>query len=278
MVESREWPLGGEWSTPGAPCVATNTHDGPRVCKRGPEVHGLPAHTYVFRLCPHVRARPIRELLAMPGTLRNRTAIAAFAILVSACAGGPAPTPEPGASRGTPPDLRGLKVIVLPFQQNAGVRGNPDAELAFGLQSRSPDVEWILPDEMDAALARSPGVRTRTRGLSVGIFLQAEVDRIGDPLYGEIRRMAALVDADVVLIPIGIAPSAAETVGGDPAVAVTAALVGTRTGRVAWFGIVEGEAQPAGDPRGLASAIDQLARTLLWYVGEPLSQGAEHDR
>ena len=213
----------------------------------------------------------------MHTTPRNVIAVAALAILVSACASGNTQAPEPGSSRGTPPDLRGLKVIVLPFQQNAGVPGNPDAELAFGLQSRSPGVEWVLPEEMDGILARSPSVRTRTRGLSVGIFLRTEVDRVGDPLYGELRRMAALVDAEVVLIPIGISPSNAEA-EGDPTVAVTAALVVARTGRVAWFGIVEGEALPAGDPRGLASAVDQLARTLLWYAGEPLSQGAGNDR
>ena len=206
----------------------------------------------------------------MPRTPRNVMALAAFATLMSACGSSSAPLPDPGASRGTPPDLRGLKVIVLPFQQNAGVSGNPDAELAFGLQSRSPGVEWVLPDEMDAVLARSPSVKTRTRGLSVGIFLRTEVDRIGDPLYGELRRMAALVDADLILIPIGIAPSYAQE--GDPTVAVTAAIVAARTGRVAWFGIVEGEAQPAGDPRGLASAVDRLARRLLWSMGGPLSR------
>ena len=117
---------------------------------------------------------------------------------------------------------------------------------------------------MAAALRRNPGMQTEMRGLPIGIFLRAEVDRVGDPLYGMLRRMSALVDAQAVLIPIGITAEAQEA--GDPRVAVTAVLINTRTGRVHWFGIVQGDPAPSDDPRALASAADALARTLLWYV------------
>ena len=163
------------------------------------------------------------------------------------------------------PDLRGVRVLLLPVQQNLGVAGDPDAEFAYGLRERGQGVLWISAADVEERMARSPGTPARTRGLPVGVFLQAEVDRVGDPLYGELRRTAALVSAEVVVLPVQA--SLAGTPGEDPRVRLWTALIDVRTGRVAWFSVLEGGAFPAGDPRGLASAVDEVARTLLWYVG-----------
>lgn len=147
-----------------------------------------------------------------------------------------------------------------------GIVGDPDAELAFGLQDRGRDVEWILPAEVEAVLARSPGVSASTRGLPVGSFSMAEVNRVGDPLYGELRRMAVLVNAEAILLPVRAYTEVEE--GQSPRILMMATLIEPRSGRVLWFSIAEGDAFSPGDPRGLASAVDELARTLLWYVSE----------
>ena len=186
-------------------------------------------------------------------------------LALAACSGR-APVPVPGTSQGTPPDLRGLRVLVLPVQQVAGIAGDPDAELAFGLRTRTNEVTWVLTPEIEEILARSPAVNARTRGLPVGHFLYTEVLRVGDPLYGVLRRMSALVDADAILLPIQAVAVAQP--GSDPKINLAVTLIEARTGRVAWFGIVEGQPFPAGDPRGLTSSVDELARTLLWYVRE----------
>jgi len=155
--------------------------------------------------------------------------------------------------------------MILPVQQLMGVPGNADAELLFQLRARSEDVAWVAPEELDRALARSPALQARTRGLPVGQFLAAEVLRIGDPLFGELYRLSVLVGAHAVVIPVR-----AELVRNpdedDPRVRITVALVEPRTGRVGWFAILEGDPHPAGDPRILASAVDQVTKTLLWYV------------
>jgi len=205
--------------------------------------------------------------------VRSRTGFrfcgALFVSVGLAACGGNAPPPEPGQSRGFPPDLRGRRVIVLPVQQVVGVPGDPDAELAFALRDLTEDVDWIFEDEVAEILARSPAVQASTRRLPVSVFMQAEVDRVGDPLFGILRRMAALVDAEVILIPVQASYSMADRVEGTvPRVRIAAALVVPRTGRVAWFGVEEGGDFPQGDPGGLASAIENLARTLLWYVGD----------
>lgn len=193
----------------------------------------------------------------------TRLLIASVLVGFAGC-GGQTPPPEPGTTRGTPPDLRGHRVMVLPVQQSLAVPGNPDAELAFGLREHGRGVEWIFPQQVDEALDRAPGLQTQTHGLPVGYFLQVEVNRIGDPLYGDLRRLAALVDAEAVLLPVQA--TLASVPDSDPRVRFWTALIDVRTGRVLWFSVLEGQSFPADDPRGLASAADAVARNLLWYI------------
>lgn len=196
---------------------------------------------------------------------RRAAALALLAGVAGACGPKVREAPGPGTTTGLAPDLRGRRVMVLPVQQNVGVRGNPDAELAFGLGERDAGVTWILPDELEQRLSRSPGIRTSTRGLQVSQFLQAEVERIGDPLFGDLLRMSVLVDAQVALIPIQVALQAEP--GADPTVRFWTTLIDIRTGRVLWFSVLEGQPAPSGDPRGLASAVEEVTREMLWYSG-----------
>ncbi len=118
------------------------------------------------------------------------------------------------------------------------------------------------------ALERSPGLDARLRGLPVGDFLYAEVRRIGDPLYGQLRRIAGLVDAAAVIIPVAATFEPNQLIeGAPPRVRLTVTVIEPRTGQVAWFGIEEGGDFGQQDPRGLASAVEAMARTLLWYAG-----------
>lgn len=176
----------------------------------------------------------------------------------SSCASNPAP-PGPGEARGSVPDLRGHTVMVLPIQILTPVSTDPspDEELAFALRTRGADVSWVFPPELDEILQRAPGVQARTRGLPVQVFLQAEVDRVGDPLFGTLVRMAALTGADVALIPVELA------YGESGTFLLRAALVTLRTGRVSWFGVLEGAQGPPEDPGALVSVAEALAMALL---------------
>ena len=196
----------------------------------------------------------------------KRPLLLAIAALLAGCASQVAP-PVPGESRGFPPDLRGRRVILLPVQQNFGVRGDVDAEIRFTFTDQGREVEWVFEEEVQEILARSPTMDTRTRGLPVSLFQQAEVERVGDPLYGQLRRMAALVQADAILIPIEASFEPNETIIDSlPRVRFTATIIEPRTGRVVWYGVEEGQDFPQSDPRALASAVERLAGTLFWYV------------
>jgi hypothetical protein len=208
------------------------------------------------------RLRPARSW----NGVRAALALGPVLLVLSGC--GASPPPEPGMSRGVPPDLRGRRVILLPVQLVVGVAGDPDAELSFTLADVGDEVDWVRENEIQDAMRRSPTVQTRTRGLPVGVFLQAEVDRIGDPLFGYLRRMQALVEADAILLPVAASYEPNQAMpGSGPRVRLTAALVEPRTGRVIWFGIEEGEELDNADPRALASAVENLSRTLFWYLG-----------
>ena len=186
------------------------------------------------------------------------------AVLAIGCFGN-APAPTAGTSAGVVPDLRGRRVMVLPVQIRAGVPGDASPEIDFVFRTRASEVRWIFSDELEAALARAPGVETTVRGLPVGAFLSSEVRRIGDPLYGQLRRLGAMVNSDIALIPVAVR-AGAEGAGGVSVVEIVATILNVRTGQVIWFGVVAGRPGPVADFGTVASAVEELAETLLWYL------------
>ena len=179
--------------------------------------------------------------------------------------GGTAPAPSAGSFEGAIPDLRGRRVMVFPVQLQGGVPGDADPEIAFALRTKTTEVAWIFPDELEAVVARAPSVDTAVRGLPVGAFLSAEVRRIGDPLFGQLLRLGVMTNSDIALIPVTVRPGA-QGVGGTSVVEIVATIVNVRTGRVIWFGVVGGRPGLVADFGLVASAVEELAATLLWYV------------
>jgi len=184
--------------------------------------------------------------------------MAATSLLMAACASGSAGS-GPGETRGAVPDLRGRRVLVLPVQLREGVppEVTVDEELAYALQARSDRVSWVFPAEVERMLRRSPNVQANLHNLPVGIFLQTEVRRIGDPLYGEIRRLTILAGADVAIIPVQL------RYGDDGAYHLVTALLHPVTGRVLWFATIDGEAGASDSPGALATMADAYSRALV---------------
>ena len=179
-------------------------------------------------------------------------------LLLAACASGSRPS-GPGETRGAVPDLRGRRVLVLPVQLRNGVPSDLtfDEETEYALRNRSEQVSWAFPSDVAEILRRSPTVQADPHNLPVGIFLQAEVNRIGDPLYGEVRRLATLAGATVVIIPIQL------RYGADGAYHLLTTLLNPVTGRVLWLATIDGEPGPPESPVTLATLADAYSRALV---------------
>lgn len=199
---------------------------------------------------------------------RSAVIVWACAVAVGACARTrTAPTPE--SPKPPPPDLTGRAVFVLPAQPAPGARRDPqsgeivaglDAEIAYWLEDRGPRVDWTFPPDVRSALARNAMLNIDVDALAVGSFHRAEVINIGDPLLGDLRRLAAVLDARLALVPV-----AASYVPGTPdgRVEVAVALIDTFGGRVLWYGVMAGE-PGASDSRDVAaSAARAVARAML---------------
>ena len=188
--------------------------------------------------------------------LRHHLLLPTILLVLGACGSNP-PPPAPGESRGAVPDLSGRTVMVLPVQRVEGLVGDADAELAFALQSQLGEVEWILPPALRRALDASPALDVPLDALPVGVFLRAEVERIGDPLFGAMIRLGALTGADVALLPVTVRYRPTDGTGE-----VVAVLLDVRSGYVAWFGVEAGNPGEASDPAVMASTLDALARRM----------------
>jgi hypothetical protein len=192
-----------------------------------------------------------------------RLAAAVCAALVLGGCAARTPAPSAGASRGAIPSFTGVPVMVAPVQSSVGVpTASAEAELVFALKSRGAAVAWVMPAALRTQLQRNPMLDVPVEALPVSVFLHAQVNRVGDPLYGYLRRMAAISGAQLALIPVEVRVRAA-TEKTPGAIEVMAALIRVSDGRVAWFGVVEGAPGDPASPAALASAADALARILL---------------
>lgn len=186
------------------------------------------------------------------------TALLAAAVALTAACGGArsgSETDRPGPTS-PPVDLTGAMVMLLPTQSEPR---SLDAELGFWLGELAPRTEWIPPARLQSIVDRSPGWRVQLDALPAGI---AEVDgrqRVQEPLFSHLRRLGAMVDTRLALIPF--AEEVSDTSG--VALEVTALLVDVVGGRVAWMGTVRGSAAPTGGRPSVASAAEALARALV---------------
>ncbi len=192
-----------------------------------------------------------------------RRALPGLVLCLSACGG----SAEPPLSTLPSAGMAGQRMAVVPVQRPGDYAAEAENEMVYALERREGSATWIFPDDVRSRMSRAPGLDAPVDALPVDLFLRAEVERVGDPLYGMLRRIAAVTDADRVLIPVGVSyrPERENEEGEveESAVQVLAAVVDVLTGRVLWLGVAEGDADGVDDPGGLPRAMEALAATLL---------------
>lgn len=191
-------------------------------------------------------------------------AAAGLSVLVAACGRGAEPAAEPAPTAG---DLSGAEIMVLPAQRvtNAGdpegLARTLDAEIEYWSGERSSTLTWTFPAELERVTARSPSLGVPLRALPVGA-LRRNPDFVPDPLLGHLRRLGAVANRRLALLPWQtelVTPEGST----EETLRIHLVLVDTHGGRVLWRGTVSGEGGPPGDPAAAASAARALARTLL---------------
>lgn len=182
---------------------------------------------------------------------------------LAACAGKRPPTaddPKP-----PPPALVGQAVMLLPAQTDGALPGL-DAEIAYWLKESAPRTRWVERSAMQRVIDRSPDWSLNLDALAVARFRRAEMQQIGEPLYTDLRRLGALLDVRLALVPVaaGFVPlmDEGEETPARGRVEIAVAIIDTLGGRVLWYGVVAGEAGTAPDRQRVASAARALARTL----------------
>ena len=202
--------------------------------------------------------------------MRKVAPYACILLLAAGCAGQRGAPPVPTVE--TAPILAGMTVMVFPVQYGSVPVGQEgmlhipidrqklDAELAYWLPQNARTVKWVLPEAMQRMISRSPTLDIDINNLAVGVFRQAQVKRVGDPLFGDLRRLAAVMNARLAIIPV-----AAEQIGTHPdsaRVQVATAVIDAHEGTVIWFGIIESEPDARGAEAGNASAAQAMARAF----------------
>lgn len=185
----------------------------------------------------------------------------------------------------------GVPAVLLPLQSAQPTAGGTwpggsateratldllDAELAFAFGEEEGARDWALPDAVEARLSRNPTLRIDPARLAYHGLLREPDDReqIYEPLHGQLRQIAALFDARIVILPLAAwyrLPSeeelAAATLAGrsEPppgrAVLLTA-IIDVRRSTVLWHGLIEGDPAPATSRESLTTLALRAAARL----------------
>jgi len=193
-----------------------------------------------------------------------------LAATVACSAGGRQPLPTPGFGV-----LSGQTVLVLPVQYVQRVPGgwvggaasaqdaarSADTEIAFALHEVGGRATWVTPEQQIEELSRRPSIDVFPYLLSADEARRqgGSLRHIRDPLYGEIRMLAALFDARYAVWPMEFLYEQDSERGGGH-LAIRTFVLDARSGAVLWYGIVRGDGtQPPASPGALAAAAQTFA-------------------
>jgi hypothetical protein len=207
---------------------------------------------------------------------RWRAGIAVSSILAAvACSGGSNDEPAPAAGFSI---LSGQTVLVLPVQYIRQVPGGwpgeapkaedaarqADVEIAFALGEHGGRARWVTADQLVLTLNRRPGITVDPFALSAGEAREkgGNLKDIKDPLYGEIRVLAALFDSRYTLLPLEIVYMEADE-EQSASLGLRTFLLDARRGDILWYGIVR---EQSDEPPASAGALASLAQQFAAFV------------
>ncbi len=184
---------------------------------------------------------------------------------------------------------QGVPAVLLPVQATRPTAGGAwvggvaterevigllNAELQFAFGEEEGARTWALPPDVVARLERNPTIKVDPQRLAYHGLLR-EPDRhaqIYEPLHSQLRQIAALFDARVVVLPLLVTyrgpneeERAAAEAAGRPALGravMLTAVIDVRRSAVMWHGLIEGDAGEATARTTLTTLALHAARQL----------------
>ena len=125
-----------------------------------------------------------------------------------------------------------------PWRDRAPALRRADSIVAGVLETRAPEVTWVGAAELRKRARRAPGMIPNPDDMGQAMLRGAKIQEVPDPLRSSLRKLAAIADGRMVLVPaaVGFSRDSSGPVRAD----LTLVMVDARGGRVIWRSIAHG--------------------------------------
>jgi hypothetical protein len=195
----------------------------------------------------------------MPSTIQKLSPLFGACLLVSCAAPIQAQLEEPKLAPVRPlatAALAGQIIAVLPltlvvadpalqsdsvyasYRDRRAAVQRADSLVGEGLQTRGPEVNWVLPPQLRKIARRSAGVVEDPDQMGQAILRSPRMEKVPDPLRSSIRSLVALAGGRMALVPasLGFGPEPNGQIRAD----LSLVLADSRSGKVVWRTIAYG--------------------------------------
>ena len=141
--------------------------------------------------------------------------------------------------------------LLAPYKDHRTALLRGDSLLGVEIESRAPEVKWILPPQLRKVARRSAGFVDDPDQMGQAVLRSPNLTKVPDPLRSSLRGLVALVDARLVLVPasLGFGAEPNHQIRAD----LTLVMVDARNGKVLWRSLAYGRG--ASPDQALSAAV-----------------------
>ncbi|HEX9726961.1 MAG TPA: hypothetical protein VGA37_00480 [Gemmatimonadales bacterium] len=113
-----------------------------------------------------------------------------------------------------------------------------DSLIGALLRERSPEVIWVLPDQLRRAAERAPGLLTAPDQMGTAMLRFSSMTHVPDPLRSQMRSLTGVAGSRFALVPASLVFVPGDTGGRAE---LTLVLADVRTGAIGWRTVAHAE-------------------------------------
>jgi hypothetical protein len=128
--------------------------------------------------------------------------------------------------------------IYQPYRERRAALLRADSLVGIGLQTRGPEVNWVLPPELRKIARRSAGFVDDPDQMGQAVLRSPNMTKVPDPLRSSLRELVAVVDGRIAMVPasVGFGPEPNGQIRAD----LTLVLADCRNGKILWRSLAYG--------------------------------------